>query len=80
MCSKAADIAPQVTWGTNPGLVVPVTSKVPTPKDYSDPTEQKTAANALEYMGLKGGEAITDLQARSSVHWLMHQCAYRRLA
>ena len=59
---QAADIAPQVTWGTNPGLVVPVTSRVPVPADFSDPTEQKTAANALEYMGLKGGEAITDLK------------------
>jgi 3-isopropylmalate/(R)-2-methylmalate dehydratase large subunit len=58
----AADIAPQVTWGTNPGLVVPVNSKVPTPGDFSDPTEQKTAASALEYMGLKGGEPITDLK------------------
>jgi 3-isopropylmalate/(R)-2-methylmalate dehydratase large subunit len=59
---KAADIAPQVTWGTNPGLVVPVNSRVPTPADFSDPTEQKTAASALEYMGLKGGEPITDLK------------------
>ena len=58
----AADIAPQVTWGTNPGLVIPVTSRIPTPADYSDPTEQKTAAGALEYMGLRGGEAITDLK------------------
>jgi 3-isopropylmalate/(R)-2-methylmalate dehydratase large subunit len=59
---QAADIAPQVTWGTNPGLVVPVTSHVPRPNDFSDPTEQKTAASALDYMGLKGGEAITDLK------------------
>ncbi|MDZ4657442.1 MAG: 3-isopropylmalate dehydratase large subunit [Bythopirellula sp.] len=59
---QAADIAPQVTWGTNPGLVVPVNARVPVPTDFSDPTEQKTAANALEYMGLKGGEAITDLK------------------
>ena len=58
----AADIAPQVTWGTNPGLVVPVTSHVPKPTDYADPTEQKTAAGALDYMGLRGGEAITDLK------------------
>lgn len=59
---NAADIAPQVTWGTNPGLVVPVDSKVPTPGDFSDATEQKTAAGALDYMGLKGGEPITDLK------------------
>ena len=59
---QAADIAPQVTWGTNPGLVVSVNAKVPVPSDFSDATEQKTAANALEYMGLRGGEAITDLK------------------
>ena len=59
---SAADIAPQVTWGTNPGLVVPVDETVPTPADYDDPTEKKTAANALEYMGLQGGERIEDLK------------------
>ncbi len=59
---QAADIAPQVTWGTNPGLVVSVNDCVPKPSDYSDATEQKTAASALEYMGLTGGERITDIQ------------------
>jgi len=58
---NAADIAPQVTWGTNPGLVVPVDAKVPTPGDFSDATDQTTAKNALEYMGLQGGEPVTDL-------------------
>ncbi len=58
----AAQIAPQVTWGTNPGLVVPVDGHVPKPSDFTDPTEQKTAAGALEYMGLAGGEAIADLK------------------
>lgn len=59
---NAADIAPQVTWGTNPGLVVPVDAHVPTPADFDDATEQKTAAGALDYMGLQGGEPITDLK------------------
>ncbi len=59
---NAADIAPQVTWGTNPGLVVPVDANVPKPSDFSDATEQKTAAGALDYMGLSGGEPITDLK------------------
>jgi len=58
----AADIAPQVTWGTNPGLVVPVNGNVPQPGDFADSTDQKTAAGALEYMGLKGGEPITELK------------------
>ena len=59
---QAADIAPQVTWGTNPGLVVSVDGKVPTPGEFTDPTEQKTAAGALDYMGLEGGEPITELK------------------
>ena len=59
---QAADIAPQVTWGTNPGQVAAIDAKVPTPADYGDPTEQKAAAAALEYMGLHGGETFSDLQ------------------
>jgi 3-isopropylmalate/(R)-2-methylmalate dehydratase large subunit len=58
----AADIAPQVTWGTNPGQVTSVSARVPMPADYTDPTDQKTTAQSLEYMGLAGGEAITDLK------------------
>jgi 3-isopropylmalate/(R)-2-methylmalate dehydratase large subunit len=57
----AADIAPQVTWGTTPGQVAAVTAKVPNPAEFADETEQKTAARALEYMGLKGGTPITDI-------------------
>jgi 3-isopropylmalate/(R)-2-methylmalate dehydratase large subunit len=55
-------IAPQVSWGTNPGQVVPVTDRVPKPADFADPNEQKAAASALEYMGLAGGEPITELK------------------
>jgi 3-isopropylmalate/(R)-2-methylmalate dehydratase large subunit len=55
-------IEPQVSWGTNPGQVAPVTGKVPRPGDFSDPNEQKAAASALTYMGLAGGERIADLK------------------
>ena len=54
----AADIAPQVTWGTTPGQVLPITARVPSPADFADATEQKTAANALEYMGLTPGTPL----------------------
>lgn len=57
-----ADIAPQVTWGTNPGQVASVLSSVPNPGDFSDPTDQKTTAQSLEYMGIEAGQAITDLK------------------
>lgn len=59
---QAADIAPQVSWGTNPGQVTSVTSNVPNPTDFSDPTDQKTTSLALEYMDIKAGQPITDLQ------------------
>ena len=59
---NGADIAPQVSWGTNPGQVASVNDKVPSPGDFSDPTEQKTTEAALEYMGISGGQAITDLK------------------
>jgi 3-isopropylmalate/(R)-2-methylmalate dehydratase large subunit len=58
---RAADIAPQVTWGTNPGQVASVNDSVPDPHDWSDDSDQKTAASALEYMGLKAGTAICDV-------------------
>jgi 3-isopropylmalate/(R)-2-methylmalate dehydratase large subunit len=58
---KAADIAPQITWGTNPGQVVPVVSNVPDPKQYSTDEERKTAARSLEYMGLEAGKPMKSL-------------------
>ncbi|MCI0493309.1 MAG: 3-isopropylmalate dehydratase large subunit [Planctomycetes bacterium] len=57
-----AKIAPQVSWGTNPGQVAPVTGRIPRPSEFSGPNDQKAAASALQYMGLAGGEAITDLK------------------
>ena len=48
----APSIAPQVTWGTNPGMVAGVTGEVPSPDDFDNENKQKAAAQALEYMGL----------------------------
>jgi 3-isopropylmalate/(R)-2-methylmalate dehydratase large subunit len=58
---QAADIAPQITWGTNPGQVVPVSAKIPSPNDFDDETDQKSAQNALEYMGLSAGTPFVDV-------------------
>ena len=55
-------IAPQVTWGTNPGQVVSVSERVPDPAAEQDGTERKTATRALEYMGLQAGTPITELK------------------
>ena len=57
----AADIAPQVTWGTNPGQVTRVDSVVPTPNEFSDPVEQTSCEQALEYMDLKPGQSIEEI-------------------
>jgi 3-isopropylmalate/(R)-2-methylmalate dehydratase large subunit len=57
----AASLAPQVTWGTTPGMVAPVTGRVPTPDDYDDAADRDGVRRALEYMGLQGGEAIEDI-------------------
>jgi 3-isopropylmalate/(R)-2-methylmalate dehydratase large subunit len=57
----AATIAPQVTWGTNPGMVTDVTARVPDPASFSDPVDREAAGRALEYMALEPGKPITEI-------------------
>ena len=57
----AADIAPQVTWGTNPGMVTEVTGRVPDPADMDTTDEKRATEHALEYMDLQPGTPITDI-------------------
>lgn len=57
----ATDIAPQVTWGTNPGMVTDVTGSVPDPLSFTDPVDRQAATRALEYMALKPGTPIVDI-------------------
>jgi 3-isopropylmalate/(R)-2-methylmalate dehydratase large subunit len=59
---KAADIAPQVTWGTNPGQVAAVDGAIPNPSTLGDDTDQKTAARALEYMDLKADTPFNEVR------------------
>ena len=58
------EIVPQVSWGTNPGMTCDVTAAVPFPEEYSkgDPSQQLSAEKALEYMDLKPGTPITEIQ------------------
>ncbi|WP_163933791.1 3-isopropylmalate dehydratase large subunit [Paraferrimonas sp. SM1919] len=58
---EAKDIAPQVTWGTNPGQVVAVTSEVPNPRDVIDESVRTSMNKALAYMNLQAGQKITDI-------------------
>jgi 3-isopropylmalate/(R)-2-methylmalate dehydratase large subunit len=57
----ASKIEPYVTWGTTPDMSVPVTGRVPTVDDASDDSVRRQYQRALDYMGLQGGEAITDI-------------------
>ena len=58
---KAEDIAPQVSWGTSPGMVAGVDDRVPDPKKMSDEKIRQATERALEYMGLKANMPITDI-------------------
>ncbi len=57
----AARVAPQVTWGTSPGMVAAVDATVPDPRSLADPVARHSAELALEYMGLRPGAAISGL-------------------
>ena len=57
----AADIKPQVTWGTSPEMVLPVDAKIPNPFAEPDPVKQKSMIRALEYMGLQPGTPIQEI-------------------
>ena len=58
---RAEDIAPQVTWGTSPGMVIGVDGTVPDPRQMSDEKSRKSTERALEYMALTPGMPITEI-------------------
>ena len=57
-----SDIDPQVTWGTSPEDVIPITGTVPDPKDAPNADKSASIKRALEYMGLQPGEKMTDIE------------------
>lgn len=57
----AADIAPQVTWGTSPEMVGPVTASVPDPATVTDPVKRSGMEKALAYMGLTANTPIEQI-------------------
>lgn len=64
MTLDVTSLAPQVSWGTNPGMVVSVDEVVPWPDEFAkdDENERKAASRALEYMALTPGTPITDIK------------------
>ena len=57
----ASEVVPQVTWGTNPGMVTGVTNRVPHPGSFTENGDRKAVESALEYMGLVPGTPIVDI-------------------
>ncbi|MCA3371551.1 MAG: 3-isopropylmalate dehydratase large subunit [Roseomonas sp.] len=58
----AHEIAPQVTWGTNPEAVLPITGIVPNPADEGDEAKRAQLQRMVDYMGLTPGQRLTDLK------------------
>ncbi len=56
-----SELRPQVTWGTNPGMVVPLDGVVPDPQDIADPDARAAAERALTYMALEPGTPIQQI-------------------
>jgi len=59
---KAEDIIPQVTWGTSPEDVLPITGVVPNPADVADENKRAAMARSLEYMGLTAGTKLAEVK------------------
>ena len=59
---NAADIKPQVTWGTSPEMVVDIESLVPDPDEASDSVKADGMRKALAYMGLKAGTPVNEIE------------------
>ncbi len=59
---NAADMIPNVTWGTSPQDVLPIDQTVPYPTDFADEGRQLATKRALEYMGLEAGMKLTDIK------------------
>jgi 3-isopropylmalate/(R)-2-methylmalate dehydratase large subunit len=57
----ASALSPLVTWGTNPGQVVPVTSNVPAPDQFDSPADREAAERALRYMDLQPGTPVQEI-------------------
>jgi 3-isopropylmalate/(R)-2-methylmalate dehydratase large subunit len=58
MTLNIGTLAPMITYGTNPGMGIPITDKIPDPNHISDPAQKQAAIKALQYMGLKPSQPI----------------------
>ncbi len=58
---QAEDIAPQVSWGTSPEMVLPITASIPDPEDARDDVQKEGWSRALAYMGIEAGTPLQDI-------------------
>ena len=73
----ASELAPMVTYGTNPGQGVSVTGRIPKADELADPADQRSLQNALEYMGLSEGQPIEGQACGHRLHRLVHEQPHR---
>ncbi|ALC92182.1 isopropylmalate isomerase [Bacillus sp. FJAT-18017] len=73
----ASEIAPQVTWGTNPGMCIPVDAAIPAPESARTDNERNEIERALEYMGLEAGKPISSVTVE---HVFIGSCTNSRLS
>ena len=73
----AAQIQPQVTWGTSPEMVLPVDGRVPDPDKEKDAVKRGAIERALAYMGLQPNKAITDIRIDKVFIGSLHQQPHR---
>ncbi|MCM3215167.1 3-isopropylmalate dehydratase large subunit [Niallia taxi] len=70
------DIAPMVSWGTNPSMTAKVDDSIPTENDFADETDRRALKSALQYMGLKEGQQIKDIAIQ---HVFIGSCTNSRI-
>ncbi len=70
------DIAPMVSWGTNPSMTAKVDDNIPTENDFADETDRRALKSALQYMGLKEGQQIKDIAIQ---HVFIGSCTNSRI-
>jgi 3-isopropylmalate dehydratase large subunit len=72
----ASTIAPTVTWGLSPDDVAPITGLVPDPREFDDPAKQASASRALDYLGLRAGTRLQDVEVQ---HVFIGSCTNSRI-
>ena len=76
----ANTLEPMITWGTNPGMGIPVSGRVPRPEDAADPSARRALERALEYMGLHGRPADRRPAGGGRLHRQLHELPDQRPA